>query len=541
MRGPVAILLVGLLWAWTLPAEAFLLVATDEGVPTRWHQQCIPWKMNALGSDDISVDEAHGVITSAFTAWSQVEESYIRFEDQGTTDVDFVSLSQGVGENIVLWHEEGEWPYALHVVGLTSLTYDTDTGQIMDADIEMNGDDYDFATDGSPDAYDAEQSLVHEVGHLLGLDHSADEDAVMFAESQPGENHKRSPQPDDIAGLLFSHPVSARPETDGCVAPTFVAEPEPRGCASGGSSGLIPALLLLGSFGVWRRRRGGETSLAALLIAGTITATIAAEARAGTPYTTDDGTPIFWPQDSMFYTLHPDVPEGLTPASVEVAIGRAFDAWEPLECQPLTLDLAGWDSCPGEDPDDGINCIRWRDREELWAWPDHMVAVTLVHYWEDSGVIEDVDMDINAFNTSWSTDLECDPDLHDLVATITHEAGHFLGLDHSQDGQATMNSATTTGDCQKRSLELDDVETYCGTYDNRPDLVEPAGSDIAVIELDAQGNPDGGDDFPPPGSREPRGLCAGSSAGGWLSVYGVIAWLLATRQARRGLRRARAH
>lgn len=536
MKRLIITALIGLLGGWTVPAQAFLLVSTDDGVPTRWQQQCIPWKMNELGSDDISFEEAHEVITTAFTVWSDVEDSFIRFEDQGTTELDFVSLSQGVGENIVLWHEDGQWPYALHVIGLTSLTYDTHTGQIMDADIEMNGDDYRFATDGAPHAYDAQQSLTHEVGHLLGLDHSLDEDAVMFAESQPGETHKRLLRPDDMAGLEFSHPVSATPESDGCIEPTIVAAPAKSGCSGGGPSSLLLASLVMAWLGLWRRRRDARVLSMTLVIA----LTVGGSARAGTPYTTEDGVPIFWPEDTMLYTLHPDLPEELDMDAVEIAIGRGFDAWEPVECQPLTLDLAGWKVCPGENPDDGLNCIRWRDREELWAWPDHMVAVTLVHYWQDTGVIEDVDMDINAFNISWSTELECDPDRHDLIATITHEVGHFLGLDHSLDGQATMNGATTKGDCQKRSLELDDMETYCGTYENRPEVSDATGSDIAVIDPDTQGASDGGDATPPPSSGGRKGGCAGAPAGPWLGLYGITAWLVSTRRRRRESPHARA-
>ena len=537
MRGLIATTLVGVLWGWALPAQAFLLVATVDDVPTHWQQQCIPWKMNELGSDDITFEEAHEVVAAAFTTWADVQESFIRFEDQGTTELDIVSPNQGAGENIIMWHEEDEWPYALHVIGLTSLTYDTTTGQIVDADIEMNGDDYRFAIDGSLHAYDSQQALTHEVGHLLGLDHSLDEDATMFAQSQPGESHKRLLAPDDVAGLVFSHPLSEMPKNDGCLDPVITTAPTESGCSTGTPTSLLLALFAMAGCWLCRRRREARVFSLTLVVA----LAVAGSARAGTAYTTEDGVPLFWPGDTMLYTLHPDLPEELDMSSVEIAIGRGFDAWEPLECQPLTLDLAGWQACPGEDPDDDVNCIRWRDREELWAWPHHLVAVTLVHYWEDTGVIEDVDMDINSFNISWSSELECDPDLHDLIATITHEAGHFLGLDHSLVGQATMNSATTTGDCQKRSLDLDDEETFCGTYESRPEVADASDSDIAVVDLDAQGPSDGGDAGTTPSSGGSRGGgCAGAPLGPWLSLYGITAWLLSTRRRRRGSLLARA-
>ena len=525
----LAAIALGLLALGQAPvAHGFLLVATEDGVPTHWRQQCVPWKMSERMNNGLGWEQSHEVTTRAFQTWQEVEESYVRFEDQGTTTLNSVSLDHPIGENTLIWHGDGQWPYALHVVGLTSLTYDSDTGQIMDADIEMNADDYAFAVDGDPEAYDAQQSLTHEIGHLLGLDHSLNEDAVMYAESEPGENHKQTLHPDDIEGLAFSHPLGSQPARDGCLEPAVTAAPAKSGCATGTTPSW--AYLSLALLGLWAIRRAARGR--ALMLGVVISLTLASGARAGQPYVTESGVPIFWPGDTMHYTLHPNLPDGLEPSAVEEAIGRGFDAWENLECQPLTLDLAGWEGCVGENSEDLVNCIRWRDRVELWSWPHHLVAVTLVHYWDDTGVIEDVDMEINAFNTSWSTALECDPDLHDLVATITHEAGHFVGLDHSQDGQATMNAATTTGDCQKRSLESDDIDTFCGTYEARPDVVIAPEPDVTGGDTDSGG---AGDVAEPTTSSPPGGGCegcSGTATSSWLSLLGITAWLRSRRRPR---------
>ncbi len=95
------------------------------------------------------------------------------------------------------------WYHNAGALAITTTSFDPRTGRILDADIELNTPGFIFSTVDSPVcvkpnyavtcvASDVQNTLTHEVGHMLGLAHNCDQGSTMFASANPGETSKRN-------------------------------------------------------------------------------------------------------------------------------------------------------------------------------------------------------------------------------------------------------------------------------------------------------------------------------------------------------------
>jgi hypothetical protein len=139
----------------------------------------------------IDMQELRSACSRAFQKWADV------------TQFTFQEASEGSQADIVIGFQSGDhgdrYPFDGPGRILAHAFAPTDGRFHYDADEK-------WSTNPSADEVDLESVAVHEIGHLLGLDHSMDQNSIMFAEIPQG-TIKRDLGQDDIAGIraLYSN------------------------------------------------------------------------------------------------------------------------------------------------------------------------------------------------------------------------------------------------------------------------------------------------------------------------------------------------
>ena len=185
-------------------------VVSGQIVIAKWAQPLsIAWRMNPMRG--LNVSGTAGVEASyrqAFQAWSGVSTATIAFAEGPTA----VAAKPGLDQINLITADltTSEWAaYGVDAISFTNVTTSATTGQILEADILFNPNTL-FSTDDATPANRADLQAVatHEVGHLLGLDHTPLASAIMFPLAA-GQSFSRTLTADDTIGVSTLYPTTA--------------------------------------------------------------------------------------------------------------------------------------------------------------------------------------------------------------------------------------------------------------------------------------------------------------------------------------------
>lgn len=214
----------------------------DRGVPLFWRNACLGYSMHHLASRKISYEDAANAISTAFTRWTGAtcptdgfgrSRTSIDVRDLGPVECGKIEYKSGVANQNVIVFRDDSWAHGDTVLGLTIVNYNPETGEIYNADMEINTFDMRplaVRDPVAPDAYDFASVATHEAGHFLGIAHSDVPGSTMYARYDTGQTSMRHLAPDDVLAICTVYtPEGDRAVLNGKVTQAPQCDPTPRG------------------------------------------------------------------------------------------------------------------------------------------------------------------------------------------------------------------------------------------------------------------------------------------------------------------------
>jgi len=186
------------------------------GKPLFWASSVVSFDVQRDGSKlaDVSYDQLLTVVSNAFQRWvdAACDDSHgpsIKLKDFGPVECAKPEYNKSQpNQNVITFHDS-EWPYmntGAETLALTTVFFNPDSGEIYDANIELNSNQATFVLgpgQGDAGAVDLNAVLTHEIGHFLGLSHSSNGSATMYSQYKVGMT---TLEDDDIAAICASLP-----------------------------------------------------------------------------------------------------------------------------------------------------------------------------------------------------------------------------------------------------------------------------------------------------------------------------------------------
>ena len=218
-----------------------------------WGQNCVPIVVYPSGFTQMSAAAVETAAAGAAAAWSAGDNSCTYLDLEVALSTAPAPAARNDGINAVVfrttsWCQMSNGTCTLNydpaAVSVSTVTAVTSTGQIVDADVEINAVDFNWAdlvaAPQSTGDQDLQNGLTEAFGHLIGLDapcyqsspggtrpldnsgqpvvdcdqaSAAVQAETMFPAWPPGDTEKRTLAPDDQAAVCGIYPVATNPRS----------------------------------------------------------------------------------------------------------------------------------------------------------------------------------------------------------------------------------------------------------------------------------------------------------------------------------------
>ena len=215
---------------WSAPLLAYLKLGTRVATRTanlKWNTFPIRYYVTERGATTVTAQQFQTAVTSAFDVWDAVETAELSVSFAGPT-----AASPVLGDNLTVIGYQNR-PDLDRVLAATNFIIDTSTAEILESDIFFNTA-FPWSTEaaGVNGRHDVQSIAVHEIGHLLGLGHSAvgeteligsgrrvlGAESVMFPIAfAAGAVHDRRLKADDLAGITDIYGTSKARRSRGSI------------------------------------------------------------------------------------------------------------------------------------------------------------------------------------------------------------------------------------------------------------------------------------------------------------------------------------